>query len=95
MFNVLLGSNYIYVNCCVAVTCPGHGFPARHVIHVNSPTWKSQNAVQQLDTAVVNVLKLADEKQIQVLAVPSISSGQSVDFDICCLLCHRHLLLNF
>jgi len=64
--------------CCVAAMCPGHGFPARHVIHVNSPTWKSQNAVQQLETAVVNILKLADEKQLRVLAVPSISSGQSV-----------------
>jgi len=58
--------------------CLGHGFPAHHVIHVNSPTWKSQSSVQQLETVVVNILKLADEKQLQVLALPSISSGQSV-----------------
>jgi len=58
--------------------CPSHGFPARNVIHVNSPTWKSQNSIQQLETAVVNILKLADEKQLQVLALPSISSGKSV-----------------
>jgi len=68
--------------CCrnvVAAMCAGRGFPARHVIHVNSPTWKSQSSsVQQLETAVVNVLKAAEEKQLKVLAVPSISSGQLV-----------------
>jgi len=70
------------VACCyVAAMCPGHGFPACHVIHVNSPTWKSQNAIQQLETAVVNILKLADEKQLVVLAVPSISSGQLVAYN--------------
>jgi len=65
--------------CCVAAMCAGHGFPARHVIHINSPTWKYQGSVQQLETAVVSILKLADEEKLKVLAVPSISSGQSVD----------------
>jgi len=62
--------------------CPGHGIPARHVIHVNSPTWKSQNSIQQLENAVVNILKVAEDKQLQVLAVPSISSGQLVDLAV-------------
>ena len=66
--------------------CPGHGFPARHVIHVNSPSWKSQNSVQQLETAVVNILKLADDKQLRVIALPSISSGQSVIYVNCSVL---------
>ena len=59
----------------LAAISPGHNFPARHVIHVNSPTWKSQNAVQNLDKAINNILKLADDKQLKVIAIPSVSSG--------------------
>jgi O-acetyl-ADP-ribose deacetylase (regulator of RNase III) len=37
--------------------------------------WQSQNAVQALDKTVNNILKLADDKQLKVIALPSISSG--------------------
>ncbi|KAL4239340.1 Core histone macro-H2A.1 [Mactra antiquata] len=60
-----------------AAICPGKNFPAKYVIHVNSPGWGSQNAQQLLDTATKNVLKLADEKNLKSIAIPSISSGNA------------------
>ena len=59
-----------------AAICPGKNFPAKYVIHVNSPSWGSTNAQQMLDTAVKNILSLADEKNLKSVALPSISSGQ-------------------
>jgi O-acetyl-ADP-ribose deacetylase (regulator of RNase III) len=58
--------------------CPGRNFPARYVIHVNSPMWSSQNqsAIPNLEKAITNILKLADEKQLKVIAIPSVSSGR-------------------
>ncbi|XP_074649577.1 core histone macro-H2A.1-like isoform X2 [Tubulanus polymorphus] len=55
----------------------GHSLPAKHVIHVNGPQWKSQNAQQLLDKAVRNCLKLAEEKSLSSLAFPSIGSGRN------------------
>lgn len=60
--------------------CAGKNFPAKYVIHVNSPTWSSGNASQQLDTAVKNILKLADEKNLKSVALPSIGSGKYASF---------------
>ncbi|BFZ18026.1 hypothetical protein BsWGS_21065 [Bradybaena similaris] len=60
-----------------AAICPGHKFTAKFVIHVNSPTWSEANATQNLDKAVKNVLKLADEKHLRSVALPSISSGNA------------------
>ncbi|KAK7003757.1 core histone macro-H2A.1-like isoform X1 [Biomphalaria glabrata] len=60
-----------------AAICPGHKFSAKFVIHVNSPTWGENNSQQNLDKAVKNVLKLADDKQLKSLAIPSISSGNA------------------
>ena len=59
-----------------AAICPGHKFAAKFVIHVNSPTWSDNNAQQNLDKAVKNVLKLADDKSLKSVALPSISSGK-------------------
>ena len=59
-----------------AAICPGHKFSAKFVIHVNSPSWGDANSQKQLHTAVQNVLKLADEKQLKSVALPSISSGK-------------------
>ncbi|XP_061181866.1 core histone macro-H2A.1-like isoform X3 [Saccostrea echinata] len=60
-----------------AAICPGHNFPAKFVIHVNSPTWSggTGNSQQLLEKAVKNVLKLADEKNLKSIAIPSIGSG--------------------
>lgn len=60
-----------------AAICPGKNFPAKYVIHVNSPSWGSTNAQQMLDTAVKNILSLADEKNLKSVALPSISSGHN------------------
>ncbi|CAG5122719.1 unnamed protein product [Candidula unifasciata] len=60
-----------------AAICPGHKFAAKFVIHVNSPTWNEANALQNLDKAVKNVLRLADEKNLKSVALPSISSGNA------------------
>lgn len=64
------------IDSFTAAICPGKNFPAKYVIHVNSPGWGSQNAQQMLDTATKNVLKLADEKNLKSIAIPSISSGK-------------------
>ncbi|KAL8592666.1 hypothetical protein ACOMHN_037606 [Nucella lapillus] len=60
-----------------AAICPGKKFPAKYVIHVNSPSWGDSNAQQQLKVAVDNVLKLAEEKHLKTVALPSISSGNA------------------
>ncbi|CAG5126781.1 unnamed protein product [Candidula unifasciata] len=60
-----------------AAICPAHNFAAKFVIHVNSPKWNDNNSQQHLDKAVKNVLKLADDKQLKSLALPSISSGRA------------------
>lgn len=74
-----------YVNWLTKITplftaaiCPGHNFPAKFVIHVNSPNWSggSGNSQQLLEKAVKNVLKLADEKNLKSIAIPSIGSGK-------------------
>ena len=59
-----------------AAICPGHNFPARYVVHCNGPTWKSDNAQQNLDKTVKNCLALADEKNLKSIAFPSIGSGR-------------------
>lgn len=48
--------------------CPGHHFPAKHVIHCHVPTGAS--AVEHLEKCVRNCLELADDKNIRVLAIP-------------------------
>ena len=62
--------------CVLAAICPGKKFPAKYVIHVNSPSWGDSQAQQQLKTAVENVLKLAEDKNLKSVALPSISSGK-------------------
>ncbi|PIK61858.1 putative core histone macro-H2A.1 [Apostichopus japonicus] len=59
-----------------AAICPGHKLPAKFVIHCNSPSWSSSNAVPNLEKCVKNCLALADEKNLNTIAIPSVSSGQ-------------------
>ena len=56
--------------------CPGKKFPAKNVIHVNSPSWGDTNAQAELDKAVGNILALASNKNLKSVALPSISSGK-------------------
>ncbi|XP_050405606.1 core histone macro-H2A.1 [Patella vulgata] len=58
-----------------AAICPGKKFPAKFVIHVNSPSWSTSNSTELLTKAVNNVFALADEKNLKTVAIPSIGSG--------------------
>ncbi|XP_052770003.1 core histone macro-H2A.1-like isoform X2 [Mya arenaria] len=72
-----LQSSHGSLDVSEAAICPGKNFAAKFVIHVNSPGWGSTNCQQALDTAVKNVLKLAEEKNLKSVALPSISSGNA------------------
>lgn len=73
----LIGRNFYIDDYLVsAAICPGHKFPAKFVIHVNSPTWGSTNSQQNLEKSVKNILALADEKHLKSLALPSVGSGK-------------------
>lgn len=71
-----LCSDNSQITLLAAAICPGHNFPAKFVIHVNSPTWGSANSTQNLEKAVKNILTLADDKHLKTLAIPSVSSGK-------------------
>ena len=60
----------------LAAICPGHNLPAKFVIHVNGPMWKTDNAQQLLEKSVKSCLTLADEKNLVSIAFPSIGSGR-------------------
>lgn len=54
---------------------------ATHLIHVNSPTWNAgaqAEGIDELDKATMNILALAEEKELTSVAIPSISSGKCV-----------------
>ncbi|XP_071954511.1 core histone macro-H2A.1-like isoform X2 [Antedon mediterranea] len=62
-----------------AAICLGHNFPAKWVIHCNSPVWSGTNnsvAIQRLENCVKNCLALADEKNLSTIALPSVGSGR-------------------
>lgn len=63
----LLASHGPLESAGVAI-CPGHHFPAKHVIHCHVPA--GANAVEHLEKCVRNCLELADDKNIRVLAIP-------------------------
>nr|ARC95285.1 histone macroH2A [Hydra vulgaris] len=49
---------------------------AKHIIHVHSPTYVSGGSSEEdLENVVKNALTLADEKNVAVIAFPSIGSG--------------------
>ena len=48
----------------------------KHIIHVNSPTWGSDDAEGLLQTAVQNILIEAGNAHLKTVALPSISSGK-------------------
>lgn len=60
-----------------AAICPGRNFPAKFVIHCNSPSWTETNSQQLLDKTIKNCLALADEKDLKSIALPSVSSGRA------------------
>ncbi|BHF68424.1 hypothetical protein SprV_0301145800 [Sparganum proliferum] len=53
---------------------------AQHVIHVNGPTWDSglvAERLRDLEQCVENCLRLASDKELASLAMPSIGSGRA------------------
>lgn len=57
-----------------AMTTAG-SLPAQYVIHAVGPRWGEGQEDQKLQNAVLNSLKLADEKGFRTLSMPAISSG--------------------
>lgn len=52
---------------------------AKHLIHVNSPTWNAgsqDQCIADLDKATLNILTLADQEGLKSVAIPSVSSGK-------------------
>jgi len=47
---------------------------AKHVIHVHSPEWGKDESEKDLETVIKNALTLADEKNVESIAFPSVGS---------------------
>lgn len=47
---------------------------AKHVIHVHSPVWGKEESEKDLETVIKNALTLADEKNVESIAFPSVGS---------------------
>ncbi|XP_002737268.1 core histone macro-H2A.1-like [Saccoglossus kowalevskii] len=71
-----LYKNHGALDTAGAAICPGHNFPAKYVVHVNSPGWGNASSIPNLEKAVKNILSLADEKNLTSVAIPSIGSGR-------------------
>ena len=60
-----------------AVITTAGNLPARYVIHTVGPVWNggSKNEPELLDSCYRNSLRIADEKGLQSIAFPNISTG--------------------
>ncbi|RMF59422.1 MAG: macro domain-containing protein [Calditrichaeota bacterium] len=58
----------------VALTTAGN-LPCKYVIHAVGPRWGEGDEDNKLKNAVLNSLKLAEEKGFQSISMPAISSG--------------------
>lgn len=60
-----------------AVITTGGNLPAKYVIHTVGPVWNGgkNHEVEKLASCYSNSLKLAEEKQLAVVAFPNISTG--------------------
>ena len=62
----------------VAICDAGSAMLCKKIIHVHSPSWSDgtpAQAVNNLETAVRNILRTAEDNSIETIAIPSISSG--------------------
>jgi len=64
-----------YLETGQAVMTSGGNLPAPHVIHTVGPVWGEGDEDIKLRSAIRNSLALADEKGIQTIAFPAISTG--------------------
>lgn len=63
-----------------ALVSDAPGLKCKHVIHAHSPKWDAsaeQKSEEDLETVIKNCLTLADEKNVAIIAFPSIGSGQN------------------
>ena len=58
---------------CTAVVTSGGNLKVNHIIHVSGPKMAQQPEVKKLMHATWNCIKLADEKGIKTVGIPSIS----------------------
>ena len=58
-----------------AVTTSGGKLPAKFVIHTVGPVWGEGDEDNKLRLAIRNSLKLADQKKLNSVAFPAISTG--------------------
>lgn len=58
-----------------AVITNAGNLKARFIIHAVGPVWGEGNEDQKLSNAVMNSLKLGDEKKLKTIALPAISTG--------------------
>ncbi len=64
-----------FVNVGEAAITGGGNLPATHVIHAVGPRLGEGNEDAKLQNAVLSSLKLADERNLQSISIPAISSG--------------------
>lgn len=63
------------IGVCDAVITGAGNLKAKYIIHVVGPRFQEENTEEKLKRAVLNVLKLADEKGIESVAFPPLSTG--------------------
>lgn len=64
-----------YVPVGEAAVTSGGNLPCRYVIHAVGPVWGSGDEDNKLRNAVWNSLRLADERRLESISLPAISSG--------------------
>lgn len=64
-----------FVNVGEAAITSGGRLPSKYVIHAVGPRWGEGNEDAKLRNAVLNSLKIADNRKLKSVSMPAISSG--------------------
>ncbi|UCE67241.1 MAG: macro domain-containing protein [Candidatus Zixiibacteriota bacterium] len=60
---------------CEAVITDAGELKAKYIIHANGPKFQEEDAESKLKTTILNALRLADDKGIRQLALPTMGTG--------------------
>jgi len=63
------------IGLCEAVMTDAGELKAKYIIHANGPKFQEEDTDNKLKTTILNSLKLADEKGIKQIALPSMGTG--------------------
>ncbi len=63
------------LNVTEAVVTTAGNMKAGHIIHANGPKFQEENTNQKLKTTILNVLKIADSKDMKSVAFPPMGAG--------------------